>query len=186
MLVSCFSTSSVVFVDTIGPESSTTFPSSKTICRLTRVSICFVVVSSVFFFVTTSSVCGGGRQVGMEFVIISRSNEVIADDDDDQVRRAGKWECKFLFVRRSSKYCIRGGSKRIVFNLLWFKWCGSCTHKPQLIGVWVWRFIVSVFKSEWRPVFQSGMGIALLLTRFGVVKKVLIEIIGNKNVGIWH
>lgn len=53
--LSCLFVSSVVLVSTIGPESSTTLPSSNTICRLTRVSMCRVVVSSVFFFVTTSS-----------------------------------------------------------------------------------------------------------------------------------
>lgn len=54
--VSCLSVSSVVFVDTIGPESSTTFPSSSTTFLLTLVSICLVVVNSVFFFVIHSSV----------------------------------------------------------------------------------------------------------------------------------
>jgi len=54
-LCSCFSVSSVVLVVTIGPESSTTFPSSRTTCRFTRVSICLFVVSSTFFFVTHSS-----------------------------------------------------------------------------------------------------------------------------------
>lgn len=53
--LSCLFVSSVVFVSTIGPESSITFPSSNTICRFTLVSICRVVVNSVFFFVTTSS-----------------------------------------------------------------------------------------------------------------------------------
>lgn len=53
--LSRLSVSSVVFVSTMGPESCTTLPSSSTTCRLTRVSICFVVVNSVFFFVTTSS-----------------------------------------------------------------------------------------------------------------------------------
>lgn len=53
--VSCLSVSSVVFVETIGPESSTTLPSSSTNCRFTRVSIWRVVVSSVFFFVIHSS-----------------------------------------------------------------------------------------------------------------------------------
>lgn len=54
--VSCLSVSSVVFVDTIGPESSITFPSSSTTFLLTLVSICLVVVNSVFFFVIHSSV----------------------------------------------------------------------------------------------------------------------------------
>lgn len=53
--LSRLSVSSVVFVSTMGPESCTTLPSSSTTCRLTRVSICLVVVNSVFFFVTTSS-----------------------------------------------------------------------------------------------------------------------------------
>uniref|UniRef100_A0A182ILT7 Uncharacterized protein n=1 Tax=Anopheles atroparvus TaxID=41427 RepID=A0A182ILT7_ANOAO len=53
--VSCLSVSSVVLVDTIGPESSTTFPSSNSSCRLTRVSIWRVVVSSVLRFFTISS-----------------------------------------------------------------------------------------------------------------------------------
>uniref|UniRef100_A0A8D8Y4K4 Uncharacterized protein n=1 Tax=Cacopsylla melanoneura TaxID=428564 RepID=A0A8D8Y4K4_9HEMI len=52
---SCFSVSSVVLVVTIGPLSSTTLPSSSTTCRLTRVCIWRVVVSSVFFLVMISS-----------------------------------------------------------------------------------------------------------------------------------
>lgn len=39
----------------MGPESSITLPSCSFTCRLTRVSICLVVVSSVFRFVIHSS-----------------------------------------------------------------------------------------------------------------------------------
>lgn len=53
---STLSVSSVVAVETIGPESSRIFPSSNLTCRLTRVSICFVVVNSVLRFVIISSV----------------------------------------------------------------------------------------------------------------------------------
>lgn len=55
MVCSCCSTSSVVFVVTNGPESTTTSPSSRTTCRFTLVSICRVVVISFFLRVSHSS-----------------------------------------------------------------------------------------------------------------------------------
>uniref|UniRef100_A0A8D8AEU1 (northern house mosquito) hypothetical protein n=1 Tax=Culex pipiens TaxID=7175 RepID=A0A8D8AEU1_CULPI len=53
--VSWRSVSSVVLVDTIGPESSMTLPSSSRSWRLMRVSIWRVVVSSVLRFLMISS-----------------------------------------------------------------------------------------------------------------------------------
>lgn len=55
VVCSCCSTSSVVFVVTRGPESTTTSPSSRTTCRFTLVSICRVVVISFFLRVSHSS-----------------------------------------------------------------------------------------------------------------------------------
>lgn len=55
VVCSCCSTSSVVFVVTWGPESTTTSPSSRTTCRFTLVSICRVVVISFFLRVSHSS-----------------------------------------------------------------------------------------------------------------------------------
>jgi len=55
VVCSCCSTSSVVFVVTSGPESTTTSPSSRTTCRFTLVSICRVVVISFFLRVSHSS-----------------------------------------------------------------------------------------------------------------------------------
>lgn len=147
--LSCLLVSSVVLVSTIGPESSTTLPSSNTICRLTRVSMCRVVVNSVFFFVTTSSTeRGRGDQEEMSWVRNEMENEWWK-----------KWIVEWIMCSMN-KWMIelnaRNSKKTPRVRQLWAPWKTSCLKR-----FWTTKFKQKVLRwrlhqNEWFLDFPSN------------------------------